>query len=55
MKKLNVIFMGCFLYPNGFAATKKKQQFMDYIKTEGNDVRVLLTLKKARGHENNHF
>ena len=52
-QKLNVIFIGSFLYPNGYAATKRKQQFLDYIKDKGDTVRVLLTLKRAKGHELN--
>jgi len=51
--KLNVIFIGTFLYPNGFAATKRKQQFLDHIAQKGGNARVLLTLKRACGHELN--
>lgn len=52
-KPLNCIFIGCFLYPHGYAATRRKQQFIDYIVKQGDSVRVLLTLKWARGHELN--
>ena len=51
--KLNVIFLGTFLYPNGYAATKRKQQFLDYIYAQGDNARVLITLKWTKGHEMN--
>ncbi len=51
--EINAIFIGTFLYPNGFAATKRKQQFLDYIVAKGGTARVILTLKRARGHELN--
>ncbi len=53
--QLNCIFIGCFLYPHGYAATRRKQQFLDYIVARGGVARVLLTLKRARGHEMNDF
>lgn len=49
----NCIFIGSFLYPNGYAATKRKQQFLDYIVSQGNNARVLITLKLAQGQELN--
>jgi glycosyltransferase involved in cell wall biosynthesis len=52
-KKLNCIFFGSFLYPQGYAATRRKQQFMDFILSQGDSVRVLLTLKRAKGAELN--
>ena len=52
-KPFNCIFIGCFLYPHGYAATRRKQQFIDYIIKRGGSVRVLLTLKRAKGHELN--
>lgn len=50
---MNCIFIGCFLYPHGYAATKRKQQFLDYIVQQKDYARVLLTLKRAKGHELN--
>ncbi|MGF1587429.1 MAG: glycosyltransferase [Bacteroidales bacterium] len=50
---LNVIFLGSFLYPQGYAATKRKQQFIEYLLNKGVKVRVLITLKWARNHEMN--
>lgn len=52
---MNVIFYGSFLYPNGYAATKRKQQFIDYLLAQGSLVRVILSDKKARGHNMNPF
>jgi len=52
-KKLNVVFIGSFLYPHGFAATKRKQQFLDYIIQQGDCARVILTFKRSKGHEIN--
>lgn len=51
--KLNVIFFGSFLYPNGYAATKRKQQFLDYLFENGHYARVILTIKRSSGHELN--
>ena len=53
MIKLNVIFIGSFLYPKGYAATRRKQQFLDYLVWQGNKVRVLITLKWGKGQELN--
>lgn len=52
-KKINAIFLGSFLFPHGYAATRRKQQFIDYIIAKGGKARVLLTLKWAKGHEMN--
>jgi len=52
-KSINVIFIGAFLYPNGYAATKRKQQFLDYIIAQGDFARVLITMKLSQGHEFN--
>ncbi len=52
-KNFNVIFIGSFLFPNGYAATQRKIQFLDYLNRQGAKTRVLLTLKWARGHELN--
>lgn len=48
-KKINCIFTGCFLYPYGYAATIRKQQFLEYLHKRGCNVHVLLTLKWAKG------
>lgn len=53
-KKLNCVFLGPFLYPHGFAATKRKQQFLDCIIENGDYARVFITLKWAKGHELNN-
>lgn len=45
--------IGSFLYPKGYAATKRKQQFLDYIVSQGDFARVLITLKWAKGNELN--
>jgi glycosyltransferase involved in cell wall biosynthesis len=52
---VNVVFYGSFLYPNGYAATKRKQQFIDYLVAHGSCVRVILSEKRARGHNENPF
>lgn len=52
---MNVIFYGSFLYPYGYAATKRKQQFIDYIKEKGDNVRVILSEKRAQGHQMNPY
>ncbi|MBN1186226.1 MAG: glycosyltransferase [Bacteroidales bacterium] len=53
MQELNCIFLGSFLYPKGYAATKRKQQFLDYLLIQKVKVRVLITHKLARGSEIN--
>ena len=40
--KMNIVFLGNFLYPEGMAATKRKQQFIDYFKQNGAEVKILV-------------
>jgi glycosyltransferase involved in cell wall biosynthesis len=40
--KINIIILGNFLYPAGMAATRRKQQFIDYFKKQGAEVKVLV-------------
>jgi glycosyltransferase involved in cell wall biosynthesis len=51
--QINCIFLGSFLYPHGFAATKRKQLFLEYILKQGAIVNVLITLNWAKGKEYN--
>lgn len=49
MQNLNCVFLGSFLYPHGYAATKRKQQFLDYLLLKEVKIRVLITHKLAKG------
>lgn len=41
-KKINLILIGNFLYPKGMAATRRKQQFIDYFREQNAEVKVLI-------------
>jgi glycosyltransferase involved in cell wall biosynthesis len=40
--KVNIVLLGNFLYPYGMAATRRKQQFIDFFKEQGAEVKVLI-------------
>ena len=40
--KVNIILLGNFMYPEGMAATRRKQQFIDFFKEQGAEVKVLV-------------
>ncbi len=46
--RINIILMGNFLYPEGMAATRRKQQFIDYFREQGADVKVLVLYQGSR-------
>lgn len=45
MKFMNILFVGNFLYPIGMAATRRKQQFMDYFISKGAIVKALILIQ----------
>lgn len=51
-EQLNVIFFGGFLYPHGMAATRRKQQFIEFIKAQGHEVRVIRFLSTTERYFN---
>jgi glycosyltransferase involved in cell wall biosynthesis len=53
VNNLNIILIGSFLYPQAYAATKRKQQFLDYIMRQGDIARVLITLNKSKKNKHN--
>ncbi|MCE1189609.1 MAG: glycosyltransferase [Ignavibacteria bacterium] len=42
---INIVFFGSFIYPHGMAATKRKQQFLEYCLSAGANVFVLNTFQ----------
>ena len=51
-KSLNIIFAGNFLYPQGLAATKRVQHFIDGVSSiEGSSVKVLLFRQAHPGRD----
>lgn len=51
-EKLNIIFFGGFLYPHGMAATRRKQQFIEFIKAQGHEIRVIRFLSTTERYFN---
>lgn len=51
----NVVFVGNFLYPRGMAETRRIQNAIDFLKSRGYSVSVLLLRQSHLGRDENHL